>query len=128
MVVYRVTSRATAGLDGCVSYIRTATTRPESAVSPATAQIATVTLKVSARMETCGAADDRRDVRTDEFWRLRTMHGTNGVRHAGIDAARREVVLAAPGRRLATLRRSDYEFGGTLASSISIKPADGGRR
>ncbi len=63
----------------------------------------------------------------DEFWRLRTMHGTNGVRLAGIDAARREVVLAALRRRLATLRRSDYEFGGTLVCSISTKPTDGGR-
>jgi hypothetical protein len=63
----------------------------------------------------------------DEFWRLRTMHGTNGVRLAGIDAAGREVVLAALRRRLATLRRSDYEFGGTLVCSISTKSTDGGR-
>ncbi|MGH8977348.1 MAG: hypothetical protein ACRDV7_04675, partial [Acidimicrobiia bacterium] len=63
----------------------------------------------------------------DEFWRLRTMHGTNGVRLAGIDPARREVVLAALRGRLATLRRSDYEFGGTLVCSISTKSTDGGR-
>jgi hypothetical protein len=50
------------------------------------------------------------------------MHGTNGVRLTGIDAARREVVLAALRRRLATLRRSDYEFAGTLVCSISTKP------
>ena len=60
----------------------------------------------------------------NKFWRLRTTHGTNGVRLAGIDTTRREVVLAALCRRLATLHRSDYEFGGTLVCSISTKPTD----
>lgn len=34
---------------GCVSYMRTATSRPEAAVSPAMAQMAVVRLKASAR-------------------------------------------------------------------------------
>jgi SAM-dependent methyltransferase len=58
----------------------------------------------------------------DDFWRLRTAHGTNGVRLARLDAARREVVLAELADRLASLSPSDYQFGGTLVCSVSTKP------
>jgi SAM-dependent methyltransferase len=58
----------------------------------------------------------------DNFWRLRTTHGTNGVRLARLDAARRDVVLTELRRRLASLRRSDYRVRGTLVCSVSAKP------
>jgi hypothetical protein len=62
----------------------------------------------------------------DDFWRLRTTHGTNAVRLARLDADHRQSVLEELAKRLADLERSAYRVGGTLVCSISTKPTDGG--
>jgi SAM-dependent methyltransferase len=63
----------------------------------------------------------------EAFWRLRTSHGSNGVRLARLDPARREGVLNELRTRLAPLATADYAFGGTLVCSVSTKPTDGGQ-
>jgi SAM-dependent methyltransferase len=60
----------------------------------------------------------------DEFWRLRTTHGSNGVRLARLDPTRRDVVLNELRNRLSLLGPADYQFGGTLVCSVSTKPTD----
>ena len=64
----------------------------------------------------------------EDFWRLRTSHGSNAVRLARLDPVRREGVLNELRDRLSSLGPADYAFGGTLVCSVSTKPTDGGRR
>ena len=59
---------------------------------------------------------------SEDFWRLRTQHGTSAVRLVGLDADRRERVLVELGRRLASFAPSAYLFRGTLVCSVSEKP------
>jgi SAM-dependent methyltransferase len=63
-----------------------------------------------------------------DFWRLRTAHGSNGVRLARLDPARREIALRELRNRLSSLAPADYEFRGTLVCSVSTKPSTGGPR
>jgi SAM-dependent methyltransferase len=58
----------------------------------------------------------------DTFWRLRTHHGTNRLRLAGLDADRRDLVLLELRKRLASLRSSAYRLRGALVCSVSEKP------
>jgi SAM-dependent methyltransferase len=58
----------------------------------------------------------------DDFWRLRTRHGTSRLRLDGLDADRREHVLVELRRRLASLAPSAYLFRGALVCSVSEKP------
>jgi SAM-dependent methyltransferase len=60
----------------------------------------------------------------ESFWRLRTAHGTNGVRLARLDTARREIVSTELRNRLSLLSRADYQFAGTLVCSVSTKPME----
>jgi SAM-dependent methyltransferase len=64
----------------------------------------------------------------EDFWRLRTAHGSNGVRLARLDPARRAVALSELRNGLSLLGPSDYEFRGKLVCSVSTKPNNGGRR
>ncbi|MGQ0826256.1 MAG: class I SAM-dependent methyltransferase [Actinomycetota bacterium] len=58
----------------------------------------------------------------DSFWQLRTRHGTNRLRLAGLNAGRRQTVLVELRERLASLAASDYLFRGRLVCSVSEKP------
>jgi SAM-dependent methyltransferase len=60
----------------------------------------------------------------DDFWRLRTHHGVNGVRLARLDHTRRAHLLAELRVRLSALEPMDYRFGGTLVCSVSTKPME----
>jgi SAM-dependent methyltransferase len=63
----------------------------------------------------------------EDFWRLRTSHGVNGLRIARLDHARRARVLAELRSRLSGLEPADYRFGGTIVCSVSTKPTTGDR-
>jgi len=58
----------------------------------------------------------------DDFWRLRTNHGSGRVRLDSLDADRRTEVLVELRRRLAPLAPSAYHLRGTLVCSVSEKP------
>ena len=63
----------------------------------------------------------------DQFWRLRTAHGVNGVRLARLDTFRRERVLAELHDRLLALAPSDYRHCGTLVCAVAQKTYGGER-
>jgi ubiquinone/menaquinone biosynthesis C-methylase UbiE len=58
----------------------------------------------------------------ERFWQLRTRHGTNRLRLAGLDGSRRELLLLELRNRLGSLPRSAYRFRGALVCSVSEKP------
>jgi len=60
----------------------------------------------------------------DDFWRLRTSHGTNSIRLARLDAHRRKTALAELAARLAALVASDYYMRGTLVCAVGHKPPE----